>query len=339
MKKLGNVLIGALAVLVVLLAVCITLTIGWRPILGPKARPLTSRKFEATPQRLERGRYIFNSAAACVDCHSEHDRNSPDHPVLAEMRGAGEVMPFDDLPGRIVAPNLTPDAQTGAGSWTDDQIARAIREGVGYDGRALFPMMPYSHYRLMSDEDLASVVIYMRSLPPVHHELPKTEIIFPVKYLIRSVPAPITDAVSAPDRANRVQWGAYEVNMGGCIDCHTPVDAHHDPLPGFDFAGGQVFKGAWGTTTVSANLTPDASGIGYYDDALFIQSLRTGYVKARRLDPLMPVEQYSGLSDDDLKAMFAYLRTVTPVKHRVDNSQPPTFCKLCRAKHGAGDQN
>ncbi len=83
-----------------------------------------------------------------------------------------------------MASNLTPDPETGAGSWTDDQLARAIREGVGHDGRALFPIMPYQRYRNMSDEDLASVVVYLRSLPAVHNRLPATEIIFPVKYLI-----------------------------------------------------------------------------------------------------------------------------------------------------------
>ena len=105
-----------------------------------------------------------------------------------------------------------------------------------------------------------------------------------------------------------------------------------------DFAGGQVFDGAWGRT-VSANITPDASGISYYDEALFLQVMRTGYVKARKLDALMPTEQYRGMTDDDLKAIFGYLRTLKPVKHRVDNTLPPTYCKLCRAKHGAGDQN
>ena len=74
-----------------------------------------------------------------------------------------------------MAPNLTPDPETGAGSWTDDQLARAMREGVGHDGRALFPIMPYQHYRNMSDEDLASVVVYLRSLPPVHNQLPSED--------------------------------------------------------------------------------------------------------------------------------------------------------------------
>jgi mono/diheme cytochrome c family protein len=332
--KLGKILLRILAVLVILLIVATSLTIGWRPIIGPRTRPLTAHTFSPTPQRLDRGRYLFNHAFACVDCHSAHNTSVADHPVLANMQGAGEIMPFDNLPGRIVAPNLTPDRDTGAGTWTDDQLARAIREGIGNDGRALFPMMPYQHYKRMSDEDLASVVVYVRSLAPVRNQLPKTDIIFPVKYLIRSVPEPITAPVSAPDRT---QLGAYLTNLAGCIDCHTPADKGQ-PLPGLDYAGGQVFTGKWGST-VSANITPDPSGISYYDEALFIQVMRTGYVQARKLDALMPTEQYKGITDDDLKAIFAYLRTVKPVKHRVDNTEPPTYCRLCRAKHGAGDQN
>jgi mono/diheme cytochrome c family protein len=337
-KKTGKVLLVGGLLLLVILAIAITLSIGWRPFIGPKARPLTSQKFEATPQRLERGRYIFNAMSACVDCHSEHDMKAPDHPVQAGMEGAGEIMPFDDLPGRIVASNLTSDVATGAGSWSDDQIARAIREGIGHDGRALFPMMPYEHYRSMSDEDLASVVVYIRSLPPVKHELPKTEVIFPVKYLIRGVPQPVKAPVNAPDPKDRVAWGAYMVSMGGCVDCHTPMQ-RGEPIKGMEFAGGQKFTGGWGSSVVSANITPDASGISYYDDDLFVKALRTGYVGARKLDPLMPAAQYSGQTDDDLKAIFAYLKTVKPVHHRVDNTEPPTYCKLCRGTHGAGDKN
>ncbi len=337
MTRLGKTLLVGGPALIFALIVAITLTIGWRPFIGPRTRALTARKFEVTPQRLERGKYIFNARSACVDCHSEHDTTG-EHQVRAGFEGAGEVMPFEGLPGRIVAPNLTADVQTGAGAWTDDQIARAIREGIGHDGRTLFPMMPYTLYRRMSDEDLAAVVVYIRSLPAVRHELPATDVIFPVKYLIRTVPEPVLAPVNGPDPANRVQWGSYLATMGGCGDCHTPTTEHGEALPGEDFAGGQYFKGAWGEAA-SANITPDASGISYYDEALFIQALRTGYVRARKLSPLMPYDQFKGMSDDDLKAIFAYLRTVKPVRHHVDNSEPPTYCKLCRTKHGAGDQN
>ncbi len=168
-------------------------------------------------------------------------------------------------------------------------------------------------------------------------QLPKTEIIFPVKYLIRSVPEPLTTPVTSPDPADRVKYGEYLVNLGGCADCHTPQD-RGQPVAGFDYAGGWLMRGPWGEVT-TANITPDPSGISYYDEALFLQVIRTGYVKARKLNSIMPFGAYKNLTDDDLKAIFAYLRTVKPVKHRVDNTEPPTYCKLCRLKHGGGDQN
>jgi mono/diheme cytochrome c family protein len=337
MKKLGKILLWALVALVVLLVVGISFTIGWRPFIGPRVRPLTSRHFESTPQRLERGRYLFASTTGCSGCHSLHDWNTHGAPILPGGEGVGQVMWFPDLPGRIVASNITPDPETGSGNWTDDQLARAIREGIGHDGRALFPLMPYQHLRHMSDEDLASLVAYIRTLTPVRHELPPTEIIFPVKYLIRSVPDKVTEPVIAPDRSDQLKWGQYLVTIASCTECHTPQTRGNVP-PGMQYSGGFTLVGPWGSVA-SANITPDATGIGYYDEALFIQAMRTGYVKARKLNSIMPFGEFQGLTDDDLKAMFAYLRTLKPVKHRVDNTLPPTYCKLCRLKHGAGDQN
>jgi mono/diheme cytochrome c family protein len=336
MKRLGKILLYCALAGALLLIAVISLTVGWRPFIGPKARPLTSRKFEATPQRLERGPYV-SELAGCQGCHSQHDWNTHGAPVIPGTDGGGQWFDMPDLPGRVVAPNLTPDRETGAGTWTDDQLARAIREGIGHDGHALFPMMPYQGFDTMSDEDLASVVVYLRSLPPVHSQLEKTEIIFPVKYLIRSVPEPVTAPVASPDPADRVKYGQYLVTIGGCGDCHTP-QKRGQPVAGFAYAGGLLMRGPWGDVS-TANITPDASGISYYDEALFIEVMRTGYVKARKLNSIMPFGAFKNLTDDDLKAMFAYLRTVKPVQHRVDNTQPPTYCKLCRQKHGGGDQN
>ncbi len=337
MKKLGKILLWTLVTLAVLLVVGISLTIGWRPFIGPKVRPLTARHFESTPQRLERGRYLFTGLMGCAACHSEHDLSQHGVPIVPGAEGAGEVMPFDGLPGLIVAPNITPDPQTGSGNWTDDQIARAIREGISHDGRALFPMMPYDTFKRMSDEDLASIIVYLRSLQPVHRQLQKTQIAFPVKYLIRTVPEPVTSPVPRPNPADRQKYGEYLVNMGGCSVCHSP-QIRGQVISGMEFSGGNVIEGGWGQAA-SANLTPDGSGIGYYDEALFIQAMRTGYVKARKLSSIMPFGEYKNLRDDDLKTMFAYLHTLNPVKHRVDNGLPPTYCRLCRQTHGAGDQN
>jgi mono/diheme cytochrome c family protein len=337
MKKLGKILLITLGVLTALVAAAISLTIGWRPLIGPRSRPLTSQTFERTPQRLERGRYLFTSVAGCVFCHSPHNSTQVGDPIVAGKEGSGDVMLYAELPGRVVAPNITPDPQTGVGNWTDDQLARAIREGVAYNGETLFPMMPYANFSHMSDEDLASVVVFLRSLPPIHSELPKTEIIFPVKYLIRSAPQPLTAPVDAPDPANQVLWGRYLMTVANCEDCHTPA-THGEPITGLQLGGGSFFKTPW-AYAASANLTPDASGISYYTEALFIQALRTGYVGARKLSSIMPYVVYRNMSDADLKAIFAYLRTVKPVKHTVDNSLPPTYCKRCRQTHGGGDKN
>lgn len=333
--KILGIVFGAM---VLVLVVAVSATIGWRPFIGPRARALTNRTFERTPPRLERGRYLTQNLLGCFDCHSERDWTKHDAPLIPGTEGGGTA-PFalQDLPGKVYPPNISPDPETGAGRWTDDQLARAIREGIGYDGRALFAFMPYMDFRYLSDEDLASVVVYLRSLAPVHHVVPKTELIFPVKYLIRNDPEPIRAPVPAPDLSTPLKRGEYLVKIGGCRDCHTP-QKNGQPIAALDLAGGFLMRGPWGAVA-SANITPDPSGIPYYDEALFIQTIRTGYVKARKLSQIMPWWSFRGATDDDLKAMFAYLRTVPKVKHRVDNTEQPTLCRLCGFKHGGGDQN
>jgi len=339
MNKIGKLLAWIVGALAVVLVLGITFTIGWRPFIGPQARTLTAQKFESTPARLARGTYLVNSVTDCLDCHSEHDWSTHDAPILPGTLASGQDMTMlKGFPGQVNAPNITPDPETGAGAWSDDQLARAIREGVGHDGRALFPMMPYPDFRGLSDEDLASIVVYLRSLPPVRKQRQPTTLIFPVRYLIRSVPQPLDAPVPEPDLSTPEKRGAYLVGIAGCSDCHTPQDAHGQPLPGMDFSGGFVLDGPWGRA-VSANITPDPSGIPYYDAALFTQTMRTGFVKSRQLNQIMPWHTYRGMTDEDLGAVFAYIKTLKPVKHRVDNTLPPTYCKVCRGMHGGGDQN
>ena len=340
MKKLLNILRWLLPALVVVIITGISLTIGWRPFIGPRARPLTTQRFASTPERLARGTYLVTHVTPCMECHAPHRWGEHDAPVEANMLGAGQEIPMKGLPGRVVAPNLSPDPETGAGTWTDDQLARAIREGVGHDGRALFPIMPYQRYRSMSDEDVASIVVYLRSLPPVRRQQPATEIVVPVRYLMRSVPEPLHAPVPAPDLSTAVKRGAYLTTIGACAECHTPQDDHGQPIPGLEFAGGFVFEGPWGRVA-SANLTPDPSGIPYYDVSLFTDVLRTGHAKARRINQIMPWHAFGGMTDEDIAAIFTGLTALKPVKHSVtnDESVAPTFCRLCRHWHGYGDRN
>jgi mono/diheme cytochrome c family protein len=335
-RSWGEILGLTVILVFILVSLAITFTIGWRPIIGPRARSLTDRHFERTPARLERGKYLVDAVTGCLGCHSDAEFSKPGSPPKEGRLGAGTVWIGSDTPW-VVAPNITPDKETGAGNWTDDTLARSIREGVGHDGRALLPIMPYPHYRSMSDEDIASVIVYIRSLPPVRNQLPAIKIPFPLNFLIKDVPQPITAPVSQPDQSTPVARGAYLVKLGVCADCHTPQE-RGQPIAGMDFAGGFVMTAPTGTVA-SANITPDASGIAYYDENLFVHAMREGKVGARQLNAAMPWWFYGKMTDDDLKSLFTYLRTLKSVRHRVDNAVPPTPCKLCRMKHGLGESN
>lgn len=151
--------------------------------------------------------------------------------------------------------------------------------------------------------------------------------------LPRLVPALLLCVASAAFAQNEaaVARGAALVKEKNCALCHTP-------RPDLPLAGGKVFR--WeGKDVASANLTPDASGISYYDDTMFVKALRTGTVGARKLSSMMNPALVKNLSDDDLKAIFAYLKTIKPIQHRVDNSEPLAPCKVCGNRHGAGAQN
>jgi mono/diheme cytochrome c family protein len=336
MKRFVKVGVLALFTIMCLITISATVTNSWPILLGPNTRPLTSRTFEPTPSRLERGKYLSENVLGCFDCHSQRNWDLPGAPPIAEMKGAGFVIEEEGF-GKAALPNITPDVETGAGSWTDDMLARAIREGIGHDGRALFPFMPYQDYSALSDEDLASVIVYLRSIPAVRNELPKSEIPFPINFLIRNAPRPITSPVAEPDLSDSVKRGAYLVQIAACTKCHTPSEKG-TPVAGMEFAGGHPFEGPFGKVA-SANLTPDASGIPYYDEALFLKAIRTGHVGARKLSSVMPWVFYRNMTDQDLKSIFAYLQTLKPVSHRVDNSEPPKLCKKCGAIHGGGEGN
>ncbi|MCW5978151.1 MAG: c-type cytochrome [Bryobacteraceae bacterium] len=297
--------------------------------------PQRSSEQEMTKARLERGRYLVESLVDCLACHSDVDWKTRGAPVV--RAGSGGIFPEESLPFKIATHNLTPDEEAGLGKWTDEEIGRAIRNGIGRDGRVLFPIMPYMYYRSMSDEDLASVIAYLRSLPPVRNTPPEARVPEPVQKMLQA-PPPVT-SVPAPDLSTPEKRGEYLAALGTCGDCHTPIDLKAmRPRADLAFGGGFVLKGPWGTVA-SSNLTPDPSGIPYYDEALFLTAMRTGHVKARALNSIMPWGRYRNLTDEDLKAIFAWLKTLKPVQHRVDNEEPPTPCKLCGNAHGLGAQN
>jgi hypothetical protein len=331
-KKL--VLVAA-AVLVIAAVVAVQAVVGWRAVLlGPEARQLTDRTFEATPERLERGFYLVNSVHACVACHSERDWDVLGAPVV-EGYGAGADWGFHGLPW-LVASNITPDPETGIGNVSDDALARAIREGIGFDGRALFPIMPWQEYRRIPDEDLAAIIVYLRSLEPVRRPLPRTAVPFPLSQIIKSLPEPLDGPVPPPDLSTPVKRGEYLLRTAACHHCHTP-QVQGRFRTDLDMAGGFVLEAPTGAAA-SSNLTPDPTGLLYDEDG-FVTVMRTGIVGAEHMSPVMPWIFYGSMTDEDLRAIYAYLRTLTPVKHIVNNVDPPTHCPVCGGEHGGGDRN
>jgi len=338
--RVGRILVWLLVLIVVVVIGGISM-VGWQVVFGPKMRTVTNRKFDATPARLARGEYLVTSGAHCFHCHTEHDLKDPEGKANPAKLGAGWELPIPEL-GRVVAPNITPDKETGIGNWTDDEIARAIQEGVSKDGRALFPVMPWMNFRNLDDEDVASIVTYIRSIPAVRNPLPVTKLIFPLSMLVKTMPQPLESHAPAPPRTTPEERGKYLVRtVTGCQDCHTPADDKGQPLPGMEFGGGAPFDDLAnpGKQIFSINITQDPSGIPHYDEAMFINTMRTGMIAGRKLTFIMPFEWLRNFRDDDLKDIWAYLKSVPPVKHRVNNTDSPTKCVVCNQTHGLGDLN
>jgi mono/diheme cytochrome c family protein len=338
-RRARRVLLGLLILFVVIVLGAIT-AVGWQVVLGPKARQVTDRKFQPNDTRLARGKYLVEGVAACFHCHSEHDWSTPEYLTPPDRKGAGWEMPIPEL-GHVVAPNITSDPETGIGAWTDDEIARAIQEGISRDGRALFPVMPYMNFRNLDPEDLASIVVYLRTVPPIRQVRAKTELVFPLSLIVKTIPQPLESHDPAPARTTPEARGEYIVRtIASCGDCHTPSD-RGQPIPGMEFGGGAHFSdpGRNMQPVFSANITSDPSGLAHYDEAMFLQTLHTGRVAGRTLSHIMPFEYFRNMSDDDVKDVYAFIKSRPPVKHRVSNTDPPTPCPICKPSHGLGDTN
>lgn len=304
---------------------------GYLRMRSPTLLPAEPVQVRMTPESIARGQYIFTVLGDCDGCHSQRNWAKFSGPVEPRGRGMGWAFPKElGLPGNVVAPNITPDVETGIGAWTDGEKIRAIREGVSRDGRALFPMMPYKNFANMSDSDVEALVAYLNTIPAIRNPLPTTSLDFPVNFLITSVPAPSRN-VSGPDAAVPLAFGRYLVTMAGCAECHTPMQ-RGEPIPGKEFAGGELFQ-LGPNKVVSANITPDPdTGIGKMSEIEFIERFHQ-YRKYTETGPpavkpesftLMPWIAFSKMSREELSAIYRYLGSVKPVNNSVE-THPVAF--------------
>ncbi|WP_293302543.1 c-type cytochrome [Pedobacter sp. UBA4863] len=271
---------------------------------------------------IERGKYLANHVTVCIDCHSQRDWSTFSGPVVPGTEGRGGEA-FDKkmgFPGNIYATNLTPAVLS---SWTDGEIYRAITSGVGKDGHALFPVMGYQRFGKMSKEDVESIIAYIRTLPPVKNDVPKTSLDFPVSLLNKLSPqAPNHQA--RPSLTDTVLYGGYLANAAGCVDCHSKQDKGKI-VAGSEFGGGMEFNQPGGIIR-APNITMHKEGIGNWTSDLFVAKFKvyadTSYrpvkLNPTELNTPMPWKMYSGMTEQDLKAIYSYLKSIKPIANKVE---------------------
>ena len=290
LKWIGIVLGSLIGLLVVAFAVLYIIgSVKWNRIRGKDFDvPVEAILIPTDPASIARGEHIA-TIRMCKDCHTEN--------------WSGQS---DSVPGLITLsmPNLTPGAGGVGATNTDEDWVRAIRHGVGYDGRGLL-LMPSRVWYYLSDEDLADLIAYLKSLPPVDNEPPKTELgpLGRVMMTLGQLPpeATVPDAAVidhdaprpvAPQPGVTVEYGMYLART--CTLCH-----------GSELNGQTIFDGS-----VALNLTPGGEMKGWSEED-FIATMRTGVTpNGHQLKDVMPWKYFGQMTDDELKAVWLYLQSL-----------------------------
>lgn len=304
---------------VVMLALC---AIAYVSFVLPRVDDAPYLTVERTPQRIERGKYLANNVAVCMDCHSTREWDKYAGPMAAEGQGGGGEVFNQEMgfPGTFYAPNITPYA---LGDWTDGELLRAITTGVNKEGKALFPVMGYHRFGKMDKEDVYSIIAYLRTLSPVKKDIAESKADFPVNLLINTMPVE-ADYQKIPSEKDQVRYGAYLINATGCVDCHSRTDKGAI-IPGTEFGGGMEFLMP-GAIVRSPNITPDnETGIGGWTKESFTArfkmyanpNYKAPHVKPGDMHTPMPWGMYSGMKEKDLQAIYAYLKSLKPIKNEV----------------------
>jgi mono/diheme cytochrome c family protein len=266
---------------------------------------------------IARGRYVVRSVAACASCHGD--------PARYAAFEQGDDVPLSGgyawhiPPGTFYALNITSDAGTGIGAAPDGAIARALRYGVGRDGRALLPFMEFQG---LSDEDLVAVVSYLRTQPAVRNAVPPHHYNVVGMIVKATLLAKPVGPASPPPQRNpagpTVGNGRYLVeSVAKCGACHTERDPATGAFTGAPFAGATSGDGdrsnpkrAWSPPNITT--APGTGRLATLDEDEFIARMRGG--RAIPGSP-MPWQCYQRMNEDDLRAIYRYLKTVPPVEH------------------------
>ncbi|MGO4285926.1 c-type cytochrome [Bosea sp. TAB14] len=275
---------------------------------------------------VERGEYLAR-AADCEACHTKKDGK----PFAG---GRAFKLPF----GTLYTPNITPDRETGIGDWTDAQFLRAVHQGIGRDGKRLYPAFPFPSYTLLTDGDVLAIKAYLFALAPVRAVAPANTLIFPFNQRwLMAIWATLfnPDKRFQPILERSPEWnrGAYLVEAAGhCGECHSPRNLLQALDNRSKFAGG-VAEG-W----LAYNITADKpAGIGAWSADELGGYLAKGHAAGRGAasGPMAEVVEASlrHLVSSDVQAMVAYLRSIPPVGN---DNLGPVAAGRASAKAGEG---
>lgn len=260
---------------------------------------------------VQRGEYLVRNVSVCGHCHSGDARDA-DGPLSGGR-------PFTNWRlGTIRAANLTPDDATGLGRWSEAEIVRAIRNGQDREGHLLAPVMPYEWLSMLGDRDALAMAAYLKRQPPVHNEVnSRPNAVFGAAKLLFLHPARSTGG-TPPPRAATAEYGRYLSTVALCADCHTPRGGLQQAPDRHRLYAGDASPPK-GFPANPSNLTPDEqTGIGRWSEADFLRTLRTGVnPRGDSLHAFMPWREYRRMTDDDLRAIYRYLRTLPPIRNEV----------------------
>ena len=320
-------ILKVLLILVGIVVIGVSGLLAYAKFALPNVPLQTNFKTDVTPERIARGQYLANHVCVCMDCHSTRDFSSWSGPLVPGTLGKGGEEFNHDLgfPGTFHAKNITPH---NLKNWSDAEIYRAVTSGISKNGEPIFNVMPWQSYGRLDTEDIKDIIAYVRSLKPVENSPAAAEYDFPVNFIIRTVPQAATPG-KRPAKTDVVNYGKYMFTAAACGDCHTKSEK--GKVVGEYLAGGFEFKFPDGSVLRSPNITPDKiTGIGAWTEEAFVGRFRShtaaGY-KPHKIEPgqmqtIMPWTMYGGMDTTDLRAMYAYLKTVKPVSNKVEKWTP-----------------
>ncbi|CAA9373304.1 MAG: Putative diheme cytochrome c-553 [uncultured Gemmatimonadetes bacterium] len=289
MKRLGIGLGG----LMVLLLVAFAVAYGASKRRLDKTWDVSGAALNITrdPAQVARGKHVATAVSKCTECHGED---------------LGGKVFIDGMPmGMLIASNLTAGKGGVLPRYSDAQLEAAIRHGVRHDKRGLL-FMPSDEFQHLSDEDVAAVIAYMRSVPPVDRELAPSKVgpLGHVLFATGQLPLVPAEKIDHTPRTRRVppagvtrEYGQYLTSVGGCTGCHGP-----------DLAGSS------GHGPAAPNITP-AGTVGAWSEADWFRAMRQGKrPDGSVINPPMPWQSVGRMTDDEMRAMWMYLRTVPRVE-------------------------